>query len=125
MKRLKWHAKSKKAKDFEAKRNALLEEAKAKGVDNNYLFATTFNRYEIQVRILLELEKKIEKEDTLVTKEYVKNRGNLYINPAITEYNKTSTAANQTATTLVKLMDNIGKEVEPDDGFSDFLCAKE
>ena len=117
--------KSKKAKDFEAKRNALLEEAKAKGVDNNYLFATTFNRYEIQVRILLELEKKIEKEDTLVTKEYVKNRGNLYINPAITEYNKTSTAANQTATTLVKLMDNIGKDVEPDDGFSDFLCAKE
>lgn len=117
--------KSKKAKDFEAKRNALLEEAKEKGIDENYLFATTFNRYEIQVGILLELEKTIEKEDTLVTKEYVKNRSNLYVNPAITEYNKTATAANQTVTTLVKLIDSLGKEIEPDDGFSDFLCAKE
>ena len=40
----------------------------------------------------------------LVTKEYVKGRANLVANPAISEYNKTSTAANQTVQTLIKII---------------------
>ena len=39
-----------------------------------------------------------------VTKEYVKNRKNIVINPAVTEYNKTASAANQTVQTLLKIV---------------------
>jgi hypothetical protein len=50
------------------------------------------------------LRETIENEDTLVTKEYVKGRENLYTHPAITEYNKTTDSANKTVTTLDNLM---------------------
>jgi hypothetical protein len=42
----------------------------------------------------------------------VKGRGNLYVNPAITEYNKTSTAANGTVATLINIVERFGDEPE-------------
>ena len=53
---------------------------------------------------LSELEKKIKEEGTLVTKEYVKGRGNLYCNPAVSEYNRTTDSANKTVSTLIKII---------------------
>lgn len=47
----------------------------------------------------------------MVTKEYVKGRGNVYTHPAIGEYNKTATSANQTVATLIKII----KELRDDD----------
>ena len=58
-------------------------------------------------------EKVIKKEGTLVEKEYVKGRKNLVANPAIAEYNKTTTSANGTITTLMKIIDSI-KESDAD-----------
>jgi hypothetical protein len=46
------------------------------------------------MRILSDLEGAINEHGATVTKEYVKGRQNLVANPAITEYNKTATAAN-------------------------------
>ena len=40
----------------------------------------------------------------MVEKEYVKGRGNLYTNPAITEYNRTTDSANKTVQTLIKIL---------------------
>ena len=60
------------------------------GVEQNFLFLTTFKRYQVQLTILNELEQKIKEDGTLVTKEYVKGRGNVYTHPAINEYNKTA-----------------------------------
>ena len=54
--------------------------------------------------ILSNLEKSINDEGTLVTKEYVKGRGNLYANPAISEYNRTTDSANKTVTTLLRIL---------------------
>ena len=71
----------------------------------------TFKRYQVQINILNELEKKINEDGTLVTKEYVKGRGNVYTHPAIGEYNKTATSANQTVATLIKII----KELRDDD----------
>ena len=82
----------------------ILRIAEEYGVEQNFFFITTFDRYLVQINILNELEEKIKEEGTLVTKEYVKGRGNLYTNPAITEYNKTSTSANQTVATLIKII---------------------
>ena len=79
-------------------------------------------KYLIQINILDQLEKKIKEEGTLVTKEYVKGRGNLYTNPAITEYNKTSTSANQTVATLIKIIKS-KSDGEEDEGEDELLQA--
>lgn len=86
----------------------ILQEAEAKGVATDYFFRTTFDRYQVQLKILADLEQTIKKDGALVTKEYVKGRGNLYTHPAITEYNRTATAANQTVITLTKIISAFG-----------------
>ena len=46
----------------------------------------------------------------LVEKEYVKGRKNVYSNPAIDQYNKTSSAANNTVGMLVNIIKNLRPE---------------
>lgn len=82
----------------------LLRMAEEGGVEQNFFFLTTFNRYKVQLNTLVRLQKEIDKGELLISKEYVKGRQNLVANPAITEYNKTSTAANQTVVTLIKII---------------------
>lgn len=82
--------------------------AEESGVQSNFLFLTTFKRYQVQLNILNELEKTIKSEGMLVTKEYVKNRGNLYTNPAVTDYNRTTDSANKTVATLMRILKNFG-----------------
>ena len=62
------------------------------------------------MNILSGLEKEINSTGTLVTKEYVKGRGNIYTNPAIGEYNKTATAANGTVATLINIVERLGED---------------
>lgn len=90
----------------------ILAQAEEKGVSTNFFFRTTFKRYQVQMRILSDLEKAIAEYGATVTKEYVKGRQNLVANPAITEYNKTATAANGTVSTLI----NIVKSLSDDEG---------
>lgn len=110
----------------EQQRKKILREAEKHGVESNYLFSTTFQRYERQLKILQDLEAVIADGDTLVTKEYVKGRENVYTNPAITEYNKTATAANNTAATLIKIIKEL-RETEDDkqstDEFMQFVSG--
>ena len=82
----------------------ILRIAAQHGVEQNFFFITTFKRYQVQIKILIDLESKIKEDGPTVTKEYVKGRKNVYTNPAISEYNKTSTAANQTVQTLMKII---------------------
>ena len=91
--------------------NAVLERANERGVSTNFFFVTTFKRYEVQLRIMNELEKAINAEGAMVEKEYVKGRKNLYTNPAIQEYNRTTAAANNTVLTLIRIVE--GFEDEP------------
>ena len=82
----------------------ILRIAEQHGVEQNFFFLTTFKRYQVQINILLDLEAAIKRDGSLVTKEYVKGRGNIYTHPAITEYNRTSAGANQTVQTLMKII---------------------
>ena len=82
----------------------LIKMAEKGGVEQNYFFRTTFQRYKVQLETLDRLKEQIDSRPVLIEKEYVKDRANLVTNPAITEYNKTSTAANQTAQTLIKII---------------------
>ena len=93
----------------------ILRIAAQHGVEQNFFFITTFKRYQVQIKILLDLESKIKEDGPVVTKEYVKGRKNVYTNPAISEYNKTSTAANQTVQTLMKIITTMRNDDDDDD----------
>ena len=54
------------------------------------------------------MKQRIAESEALVTKEYVKGRENVYTNPAITEYNRTTDSANKTVSTLIKIIKGFG-----------------
>lgn len=97
----------------------ILRLAKEYDVSNNFLFTTTFKRYVTQINVLENLSKTISKEDILVTKEYVKGRENIYVHPAVKEFNNTTNSANTTVKTLLSLIEtakqqkNAGDDVDP------------
>ena len=91
-------------KELKKQAENILNDAKNKGVKDNFLFITTFKRYQTQLEILFELENVIKSESVLVEKEYVKGRKNLYNNPAISEFNKTTDSANKTVNCLLGLI---------------------
>ena len=101
----------------------ILRIAEETGVQTNFFFVTTFKRYQVQLSNLGELEKAIKETGTLVTKEYVKGRANIYVNPAVTEYNKTTDSANRTVTTLMKIIKGFTKEDEEHNSDYDPLMA--
>lgn len=98
--------------DLNAMAEEILRIAAQNGVEQNFFFLTTFKRYQVQIKILNDLEKTIKAEGNTVTKEYVKGRKNVYTHPAIAEYNKTSTAANQTVQTLMKIVTTMRNDDE-------------
>lgn len=82
----------------------ILKIAEKHGVEQNFFFITTFKRYQVQIGILNDLEKSIREDGTLVTKEYVKGRKNIYSHPAISDYNRATDSANKTVATLMKII---------------------
>ena len=93
----------------------ILQIAEDSGVQSNSFFVTTFKRYQVQLNILTELEKAIKDEGTLVSKEYVKGRKNIYSNPAIQDYNRTTDSANKTVSTLMRILRNFGVDDDTSD----------
>ena len=102
-------------KELNAQANEIIEKAKVSGVQNNYFFVTTFERYQTQLKILDKLKESIKKEGMVVNKEYVKGRKNVYSNPAVSDYNKTTDSANKTVATLLKIIKNFGNEPDQED----------
>ena len=113
----------KEPKSLQEQANEILKKAEERGVSTNFFFVTTFKRYQVQMKIMTELEEAIKESGAIVTKEYVKNRANIYTNPAISEYNKTATAANGTVATLLKILTTLADEEDkqPADLMSEFL----
>lgn len=87
-----------------AKLKKILELINKSSAKDNYFFVSTFERYQVQIKILTELQQSFTGDGALTTKEYVKGRENIYVHPAITEYNKTATAANGTVATLINIL---------------------
>lgn len=108
-------------KDLNEQAKEILEIAEARGVQSNFFFVTTFKRYQVQLTILYELEKALKEEGMLVKKEYVKGRKNLYSNPAVAEYNKTTDSANKTIATLMKIIHNFNNDESDPTGEEDPL----
>ena len=106
--------------DLGAQAQKILETAQKYGAEHNFLFITTFKRYQTQLLILQDLEKVLKEEESIITKEYVKGRKNLYENPAVRSYNSTSNNANRTAETLLKIIRELRAKKE-DGGDNDPL----
>lgn len=82
----------------------IMEMAERSGLQENYFFKTTFDRYLTQLEILAKLKITIDSSEALVEKEYVKGRACVVVNPAITEFNRTTDSANKTVQTLIKIL---------------------
>ncbi len=96
----------KKSANLNEQAREIIRIAEESGVQSNYFFVTTFQRYQVQLNILAELETAMKNEGMLVSKEYVKGRKNLYSNPAVAEYNRTTDSANKTVSTLMRIIKN-------------------
>lgn len=99
-----------KKKDLKKQADEIIKLAEETGVQSNYFFVTTFERYQVQLKILDDLKKAIEEEGMLVSKEYVKGRKNVYTNPAVSDYNRTTDSANKTVSTLMKIIKSFGED---------------
>lgn len=101
----------------ELKRQAdeIMRLAEQSGVQSNFFFVTTFQRYLVQLDILEDLAKTLDEEGMTVKKEYVKGRKNLYSNPALSSYNKTVDSANKTVATLMRILKSYGVDEEKED----------
>ena len=104
-----------KKKSLEEQAKEIVKLAEESGVQSNYFFVTTFERYQVQLHILSELKECIEEEGMLVSKEYVKGRKNVYSNPAVGDYNRTTDSANKTVATLMRIIKNFGVDEDKED----------
>ena len=90
--------------------------AKRYGLESNELFISCANQYDLQQKVIRNIKEAIESEESMtVSKEYVKGRKNVYTNPAITEYNKTATAANGTVGTLMSILKQLTNDENGDE----------
>lgn len=101
------------------KAQEILRIAEQYGVEKNFLFITTFKRYSIQLQILTDLERAISEHGSMVEKEYVKGRKNLYTNPAIKEYNNAVNSANKTVSTLMSIIKTNSNKYNDDNDDTD------
>lgn len=106
--------------DLDEQGREILERAKAQGVERSYLFVTTFERYQKHIQHLNDLQATIEAEGMTVEKVYVRDRPNLYVNPAVAAYNQSAGAADKTLSALLKLLGSLEENPEPADEFDAF-----
>lgn len=97
-------------KSLKEQAKEILRLAEESGLQSNYFFRTTFERYQVQLEILENLKQAIDEEGMLVSKEYVKGRKNVYSNPAVSDYNRTTDSANKTVATLLRILKSFDAE---------------
>ena len=81
--------------DLNAQAAELLRRAQAAGAEEGFFWATTFRRYQVQMTVLQQLEGEIKAEGP---------RADL-----LRSYNSTASAANQTAATLLTILERSDK----------------
>lgn len=93
-------------KSLEAQAKAILKMAEDSGLESNYFFVTTFQRYQTQLEILDALRDEIDETGLTVKKSYVKGESNVYSSPCVQAFNRTTDSANKTVATLMRILKN-------------------
>ena len=108
---------TKKPKTLQEQAEEIKRLAEESGVQTNFFFITTFDRYLSQLAILEELKASIDDNKSLVKQTYVKGRSNVVLNPAIRAYNSTTDSANKTVACLMRIIngfkDDGAESVDP------------
>ena len=109
---------TKKPKTLQEQAEEIKRLAEESGVQTNFFFVTTFDRYLSQLAILEELKASIEDNKSLVKQTYVKGRSNVVLNPAIRAYNSTTDSANKTVACLMRIINGFkdgggAEEIDP------------
>ena len=109
---------TKKTKSLQEQAEEIKRLAEESGVQTNFFFITTFDRYLSQLAILEELKASIEDNKSLVKQTYVKGRSNVVLNPAIRAYNSTTDSANKTVACLMRIINGFkdgggAEEIDP------------
>ena len=99
-------------KEEQDKLKSIIERAKQNGYDTEGLFITTLAAYRQQTEQMEQLAEKVRRFGVLIEAKNVKGDQKIITNPAVTEYNKTSTARNGTAATLMKIETQYTKPTE-------------
>ena len=79
-------------------------------LEDNALFKSCAEQYVLQQRVIESIRDQLTDDSLTVSKEYVKNRVNVYANPLIKELPKHSDAANKTLASMLSIIASIGKE---------------
>ena len=91
------------------------------GIADNPMFISAANQYIVQQKVIEEIKKCLNNpEEFTVTKEYVKGRENLCVNPLIRELPKHSDSANKTLTVMLDIIVKLGHEPETADELAEF-----
>ena len=91
---------------LQAQADAILKMAEESGLESNYFFVTTFQRYQTQLDILDALKDEINETGLTVKKSYVKGKSNVYSSPCVQAFNRTTDSANKTVATLMRILKN-------------------
>ena len=90
-------------------------------VDADEDYKAAAKTYAEEASLIAQMRQQLKDDGMTVTKEYVKGRENICTNPAIAEYNKTSTAANSTVDTLMRIIEKLAEKTEEESGFSKMM----
>ena len=104
-------------KNLDKQAKEIIRLAEASGVQSNFLFTTTFDRYLQHIKLCEEYKKQIEEDGLLVEKTYVKGKKNLYVSPAVKAYNQAADAANKDVAIIIKIIRsfNVKSDAEDED----------
>lgn len=102
-------------KELQRQADEIMRLAEQSGVQSNFFFVTTFERYLVQLDILEDLAKSINEDGLTVKKEYVKGRKNVYSNPAVQSFTKVTDSANKTVATLMRILKSYGVDEKESD----------
>ena len=108
---------------FKTQLEEIRKKTESMDAEQQAFFLSTLDRYETQVELVERLRVEVDKCETTISKEYVKGRENIVINPVITAYNQAVASANKTVETLTKIIKGFAeiKGEKPDDPLMDLL----
>ena len=109
--------------NYKKQAEQIMKIAEENGVQGNFLFATTFDRYLFLLDNLDQLKETIKKEGMSVEKEYIKGEKNVYSSPSVRNYNATCDLANKTVSTLMKIIKSFNVEETSDENDDPLMAA--
>lgn len=99
----------------------ILKKAQERGLESNFFFRTTFERYMAQLDLMDMLMIEVKEKGAMVVKSYLKGQENVVVNPAMCEYSTLCKSANNTVSTLMSIIQKLSTGAEKESKLQDFL----